>query len=289
MPKIKANQLDFHYWQSGQGRDLVLIHGLGGNLAGWHLDLVPELQREYRVTTYDLRGHGRTEATGEGYTTRDMVDDLRALMDALGIEDACLVGNSWGADIALHFALLHPQRVWSLVLIEPALLAPLASTYRRQEWSGWEYASKTVEALSGEPIPESRRFDLEYLLQQLLLIPILFGPSKGRPRDAELVTRVADVLRPMWEGEGENQDGELTPETVHRIRSRTILIYEGDSIFLEANELLRDRLPDCETAVLPSAGIKHFTGLENPGLILEHALRFLRSAPDSPPMSNTPE
>jgi len=287
MPKIKANELDFHYWQSGQGRDLVLIHGLGGNLAGWHLDLVPELQREFRVTTYDLRGHGRTDAPAEGYTTRDMVDDLRGLMDALNIQSACLVGNSWGADIALHFALLHPDRVWSLVLIEPALLAPLSSTYREQNWDGWEYASRTVEALSGEPIPNNRRFDLEYLLQQLLLIPILFGPSRGRPRDAELVSRVAEVLRPMWKGNDE--DRELTPDTVHRIPSRTILIYEGDSIFLAANELLRDRLPDCEVAVLPSAGIKHFTGLENPGLILEHARRFLRSAPESPPWSHTVE
>ena len=123
------------------------------------------------------------------------------------------------------------------------------------------------------------------MLQQLLLIPVLFGPSKGRPRDAELVTRVTDVLRPMWEGR--RQDGELSPETVHQIPSRTILIYEADSIFIEANQLLRERLPDCEVAVLPSAGIKHFTGLENPGLILEHARRFLRRAPRSSPLSKT--
>ena len=113
MPKITANQLDFHYWQSGQGEDLVLIHGLGGNLAGWHLDLVPELQRDYRVTTYDLRGHGRTDAPEAGYTTRDMVEDLSGLLDVLGIESASLFGNSWGADIALHFALLHSERVRS--------------------------------------------------------------------------------------------------------------------------------------------------------------------------------
>src|SRR3954467_7832901 len=110
MPHIQANNRSFHYWQSGQGPDIVLVHGLGGNLAGWHLGVVPELQLHYRVLTYDLRGHGRSDAA-PGYTTADMVQDLVGLLDALEIHTAAVVGHSWGGDIALHLAQLHPDRV----------------------------------------------------------------------------------------------------------------------------------------------------------------------------------
>src|SRR5438132_13773128 len=153
MPKIRVGGLNFHYWQTGEGPELVLVHGLGGNLAGWHLTMVPELQRDYRITTYDLRGHGRSDAPPGGYTTGDMADDLRALMDALRIEQAAVVGHSWGADIALHFALAHPDRVSQLALIEGALLAPLADQYRREDWEGWPYVTTTLEHLVGAPIP----------------------------------------------------------------------------------------------------------------------------------------
>jgi pimeloyl-ACP methyl ester carboxylesterase len=273
MPKLRANGLNFHYWQSGQGPDLVMIHGLGGNLAGWHLEMVPELQGEYRVTTYDLRGHGRSDAPAAGYRTREMAEDLCQIMDVLGIDSAHLVGHSWGVDIALHFALLHPERVRDLVLIEGALLATLADVYRRRDWEGWSYVSETIETLSGEPIPEEKRYDLEHLLQQLVLIPTLYGPSAGRPRDGALVSRVADVLRPIWEGM--EQGGQLSADYVARINHRAILIYEANSVFFRAFELLRDRLPRCTTEILPAGKLRHFSGLEHPGRTIELTKDFL--------------
>jgi len=193
VPRIQVNNLGFHYWQSGQGPDIVLVHGLGGNLAGWHLGVVPELQQEYRVLTYDLRGHGRSDATPAGYTTGDMVQDLRGIIDALEIESAAVVGHSWGGDIAIHFAQLHPSYVSELIVIEGALLAPLASVYRSPNWDGWPYAIATLEELLGRPIPEENRFDLEYLLRQLIEVPIIYGPSQGRPRDEEVIFRVLDA------------------------------------------------------------------------------------------------
>src|SRR5262245_4763515 len=168
MPRIKANNLNFHYWRSGHGPEVVLVHGLGGNLAGWHIGILPVLQQEYRVLTYDLRGHGRSDGPPAGYTTGDMVQDLRGVLDGLDIERAAFVGHSWGADIILHFALLHPDRVSELVILEGGLLAPLASVYRRPDWSGWPYAVNTLETLLGRPIPQESHYDLEYLLRQLI-------------------------------------------------------------------------------------------------------------------------
>jgi pimeloyl-ACP methyl ester carboxylesterase len=275
MPKIRADGLNLHYWQSGEGPELVLVHGLGGNLAGWHLSMVPELQRDYRITTYDLRGHGRSDAPPGGYTTRDMADDLRALMDVLHIDQAAVVGHSWGADIALHFALAHPDRVSQLALIEGALLAPLANQYRHEDWEGWPYVTTTLEHLAGAPIPADKLHDLEYLLKLLLEIPIMYGPAKGRARDEDVVLRVLEVLTPMWNGDG--PEGGLTVESLARIQHPALLIYEANSVFLAAYRALRDELPRCTSALLPAGKLKHFTGLEHPELILGHLKAFLEA------------
>lgn len=274
MPKIEANNLKFHYWRSGQGADLVLVHGLGGNLAGWHLNMVPALQQEYRVLTYDLRGHGRSDAPPAGYATGDMAQDLCGLLDALEIEKAALVGHSWGADIVLHFALLHPDRVSELVIVEGGLLAPLAPSYRSPEWNGWPYVTGTIEALLGRPIPDENRCDLDYLIRQLIEIPIQYGPGRGRPRDEEIVFRVLDVLKPMWEGR--EADGNMGLESIARIPHPTLLVYEADSVFLEAHRELSDRLPASSSVILPGAGtLKHFTSLEHPELIVSNTRTFL--------------
>jgi pimeloyl-ACP methyl ester carboxylesterase len=274
MPKIRVNDVNFHYWRSGEGPDLVLVHGLGGNLAGWHLTMVPELQRDYRVTTYDLRGHGRSDAPPTGYTTRGMAEDLRGLLDALDIGEARVAGHSWGADIALHFALLHPDRVSQLVLIETGLLVPLADHYRRQDWEGWPYVTSTLEQLLGAPIPADKRHDLEYLVKLLIEIPIMYGPAKGRLRDEEAVLRVLEVLMPVWSGDGAS--GELTVDALSRIPHPTLIIHEANSVFRTAQKILSDRLPYSSSVVLPGGKLKHFTSLEHPEMILKHMNAFLQ-------------
>ena len=282
MPKIKVNDLSLHYWQSGQGRDVVLVHGLGGNLAGWHLGVVPELQLQYRVLTYDLRGHGRSDVV-PGYTTADMVQDLVGLLDALEIKTAAFVGHSWGSDIVLHLAQLHPDRVSEIVVIEGALLAPLAPVYRSPEWDGWPYASATLEGLLGRPIPEEHRCDFEYLIKTLIEIPIIYGPSQGRQRNEDLVFRVLDVLRPMWEGR--EADGNMSLESLSRIHQQTLLLYESNSAYAEAQRELSKRLPASESVALPTGDFKHFSTLEHPAQIVTSILGFLKRRRLAPEVS----
>jgi pimeloyl-ACP methyl ester carboxylesterase len=272
MPKIRANGLDLHYWQSGQGPDVVLVHGLGGNLAGWHLTMVPELQKDHRVTTYDLRGHGRSEAPARGYTTLDMAEDLAGLLDGLGIAQASLAGHSWGADIALHFALLYPEKVSDLVLVEAALLAPLADDYRSRQWAGWPYVMETLEQLSGGPIPADKRYDLEHMVRLLMEIPVMYGPAQGRLRDEVVIGRVLEVVMPVWNGQ--RAATELTVEALEAIRHPALALYESNSVCLNALDELRDRMPQLEVALLPGGKVRHFTGLEHPELILQHMKEF---------------
>ena len=76
MPKIHANGLNFHYQQAGEGPDVVLIHGVTGDLSIWFLcKAMGVLGRSFRVTAYDLRGHGYSDVAPSGYTSADQAGD----------------------------------------------------------------------------------------------------------------------------------------------------------------------------------------------------------------------
>ena len=105
MPFCHANGLRFHYQQAGEGPDVVLVHGVTGDLSIWFLcKAIQTLSARYRVTAYDLRGHGYSDVPPDRYTSADHAADLFALMDALGIARATVIGHSFGGAIAMHAA-----------------------------------------------------------------------------------------------------------------------------------------------------------------------------------------
>jgi pimeloyl-ACP methyl ester carboxylesterase len=121
MPTIETNGIRTHYMQldieSGERcEDLVMVHGLGTSMSFWYLPHAVELSKRYRVTLYDLRGHGRSSMPLSGYSAATLGRDLRALLDALGIERAHLVGHSFGGVVALDVACQLPGRIIDLVL-----------------------------------------------------------------------------------------------------------------------------------------------------------------------------
>jgi pimeloyl-ACP methyl ester carboxylesterase len=108
--------------EQGEGIPIVLLHGLTATrryvVMGSRL-----LERSgHRVISYDARGHGRSSPAErpEAYEYQDLVADLEAVMDALGIARAVLAGASMGAHTALALALRAPQRVAALAVITPA-------------------------------------------------------------------------------------------------------------------------------------------------------------------------
>ena len=132
MPKLVANGIDFHYQQSGAGPDVVLIHGVTGDLSIWFLcEAMGILGRSFRVTAFDLRGHGYSGLPRDGYTSADQAADVMAIMDALEIDHAVLVGHSFGAVIAMHAAVLFPDRVDAARALRP-VLPGAAAPGRRQ-------------------------------------------------------------------------------------------------------------------------------------------------------------
>jgi len=270
MPKIKANGVNLHFITVGMGPDVVMLHGFLGNLAVWHLYMAPLLRRDHRVTTYDLRGHGYSDVTPTGYSAAAMAEDLRCFLDALGIERPILVGHSFGADVAMYFSLLYPDRVSQLVALEPGLAA-LVHLRNDKHWAGWSaWAAKLEEA--GIQVPEDKRTDAAFLLQLSLATPKFYGPARGLPRNREPLLHLIRNTTLLQDYE---EVGALTLNAVRTLQTPTLLVYGNQSPFIGSYDFLRQALPNCKPVLLP--GGEHFGPLEQPQLLTGHIQQFLKA------------
>ncbi len=276
MPKLLLDSgLDLHYQQVGEGPDVVMVHGITGNLAVWHLHIVPALCESFRVLTYDLRGHGYSGTPATGYSADDMADDLLELLDGLGLERPAVVGHSYGADIALYFAARHPDRVTQVVAIEPALPA-LEELRAHDGWVGWRYWVAALER-AGHRVPPERRSDLRYLMHATIDLPKQWGPLQGLPRNPKPFLR---LLERTTLPEDYRRVGTLTLDRLAAIETPVVLMCAEHSAFLETFEYLRERLPSVDPILLPQTEWGHFGPLEQPDLVARHiAARLMRPDP----------
>jgi pimeloyl-ACP methyl ester carboxylesterase len=116
MPKVKVNDIQVYYELKGKGFPLVMICGMGWNLAMWDPRLVEGLSKHFKLVLFDNRGAGRTEISKREYTIRLFADDTAGLMNALGISKAHILGHSMGGAVAQELAINYPEKVEKLIL-----------------------------------------------------------------------------------------------------------------------------------------------------------------------------
>ena len=134
-----------YYEIRGEGEPLVLIVGLGADISEWEWEgIIGWLATKYRVLAFDNRGAGRTDKPDIRYSIDMMADDTAGLMQALGMQQACIVGISMGGRIALALALLHADCVKKLILVS-------TSARSIKNWRRYFFA-----ILSGMPILRSK-------------------------------------------------------------------------------------------------------------------------------------
>lgn len=121
--RTKVGEWDIRYHTSGRGPHMVLIHGLGANLFCWRW-ILPILRAKYTVTMLDLPGFGGSSKIPERhYGLDEQTERLRDFLDARGIRQTYIVGNSMGGNIALWFAAQYPDRTLGCAVIAPATSA----------------------------------------------------------------------------------------------------------------------------------------------------------------------
>ena len=114
---IQARGISFRCrdW-GGDGRDILLLHGLASNARFWDL-MAPHLH-EYHLVAVDQRSHGLSGKPEEGYDFANFAADVAAVIETLGLRRPVVVGHSWGGNVGMQVALDYPELLASLVCID---------------------------------------------------------------------------------------------------------------------------------------------------------------------------
>lgn len=258
MAEITANGLRFHVQRLGAPADgttrqtVVMLHGLAtDNLSSFYFTIGNPIAREHEVLLYDMRGHGRSERPDDGYTVVDGVADLHALLDALEVHHpVVLLSNSYGGAVALGFALTHPDRVAGLVMVE--------SHFPVEGWG--EHMAGSLAVLAFGLVEDEAK---DYLAQ---------------PKRRKLNRLVAQAESLMYRTSMLDDLKTAAPVTAAQmasIEAPMLALYGAGSDIVDRAEDLDRHVPNCDLRML--AEHSHWLLLENPGLVVDHALPFLAS------------
>lgn len=225
--------------------DLILIHGMGGSRADWSR-VRAALPAHWNVLSYDLRGFGQSRA--EEGVAFSHADDLRALMDARGIDSTRVAGVSMGGAIALDFALTHPERVSHLTLVSPALV-------------GWEWSDEW-KALWRDVANAARSGDMALARERWWNHP-MFAIVRASDAAAELRRSIEAYHGRQWFHD--DQRAELPDiERLHELAVPTLLL-TGEKDVTDMRliaDVIENAAPGTVRIDYPGAG--HVLHLERP-------------------------
>ncbi|MDW7772818.1 MAG: alpha/beta fold hydrolase [Desulfobulbaceae bacterium] len=284
MSKIILDKFSLSYKCIGKGRDIVLIHGLAANSGFWSPNLLMPLARQYRVTLFDLRGHGKSNMPATGYTSADMAKDFLSLLDYLNIQDADVIGHSFGGVVALHGAILSPKRIRSLVLADTRLRTFEPTLTARDLCRNEKFSRKL--AILGIKLPENENETGLWLLEQMAspewrdkrellrkmqgFPPFAGANANGSIRTAE---RWLELLRTTTARQDFTKPAGLSIDKIRRLRQPILVICGENSTAIRTMTGLRKHLANCIPHIMEDAG--HFFPMTHPAKFLGVVQKFL--------------
>ena len=271
---IKVNGINVHYKTYGQGDPVfVLLHGFGASLFSWH-EVIAPLAEMGTVIAYDRPAFGLTERPlewdGENpYSQESQVELAIGLMDALGIEQAILVGNSAGGTISMLTTLKYPERVQSLILVDPAVYAgggapawsrPLLGTPQMRHLG--PLVARQIQTRGPELV------ELAWHDPAKITPEILEGYQKP--------LRVDNWDKALWELTISSRESGLA-ERLSEFDLPVLVITGDDDRIVPTEQSLRlaEEIPNAQLAVIPQCG--HVPHEECPDVFMQAVTNFLDS------------
>lgn len=255
------------YLATGQGQPVVLIHGVGLNKEMWGGQVVG-LATQYRVIAYDMLGHGDSPRPEPGTELLGYADQLRELLDHLGLTQVTVIGFSMGGLVARAFALHYPQYLQGLVVLN--------SVFNRTPEQRAGVIARTAQAAQHGPDANaeaalSRWFSREYQAANPAQIAAIRQTLASNDPQGYLTTYELFATQDMYRA-----------DDLGNIRVPT-LIATGEldpGSTPEMAEQLAQRIPGARAAVL--AEQRHMMPVESPRLVNQLLLDFLATSQARP-------
>jgi non-heme chloroperoxidase len=251
-----------HYTEQGDptGEAIIFLHGYSDSWFSFSR-VLPLLSPSYHAFALTQRGHGDSDKPECCYTPNDFAADVDGFMEAVGIDEATLVGASTGALFAQRVALSYPRRVSRLVLI-----APQTPAHELEALSGFREEVRTLE----DPVPpefvrEFQESTIYYPVPEEFLETAI----------SESLKLPAQVWRDYLDQAVLSIDHDYVVE-LGEIKAPTLIMWgEHDALFpREEQERLAEAIPDATLKVYPETG--HAVHWERPEQVVQDLEEFMR-------------
>jgi pimeloyl-ACP methyl ester carboxylesterase len=279
---IEANGLRLHVHEWGDSRTkhaLILLHDYTETTSAWE-EVAVDLSREYRVIAVDQRGHGQSDrASDHDYSRASQVEDISAVIEALGLRTATLVGHGMGGANAICYAAEHPDVVSALIIIEaaPEVLRSGIETMRRVLASGDDFATlDDVSEVFRQYYPYATTDQLDRRARAAVTVtqdgsyswafdPIFRDPTARPPEPDPGQRRLAN----LW-------------DCVEHVQCPVMIVSgsETDMVTPEAIQRLHRRIIGSRRSLIEEAG--HAVPTDQPAPLAQHIREFLQSLSSSP-------
>jgi 3-oxoadipate enol-lactonase len=262
---IASNGVHLYYESHGHGFPLVLAYGLGGNTGMW-AGQIEAFSRQNRLMLWDPRGHGPSESPPQPdpYGLQTSAEDLRGLLDHLGIARAYIGGQSMGGGIAARFAVTYPERVAALLIIDSASASglPMSAAMRAMR-------EKTIELAETQGMAAVA----DYVISAN---PNLRTQAEASPAARQRLRQMFLDLNPT--GYAHTIRAMLT-ETfptaqLASLTMPTLVLVGDEDPALDAARWTHQQISSSQLVILPQAG--HLSNLDRPEAFNTSVLDFLR-------------
>ncbi|MBU0806310.1 MAG: alpha/beta hydrolase [Gammaproteobacteria bacterium] len=264
LKQISVHDLNIHYYEGGpsDAQTILLVHGFAANKDNW-LRFARHLTQDYRVIAHDLPGFGASSKPAGSYDIGTQTERLADIIDALGLDQLHLMGNSMGGHISALYAARYPTRIRSLTLLDNAGITSPQPSELRLRLSRGETNPLVVKS------PE----DFQRLLAFIFVKPP-YLPESLKGYFAEQAAHNSAHYEQIFAHLVERYIP-LEPE-LSKIQAPTLIIWGAEDRVLDVSsvEVMQPLLHKPHVVIMPNTG--HAPMIEQPELTAQHLRAFLK-------------
>ncbi len=252
MPTIDRDGVSIYYEDNGAGLPVLLTHGYAATTHMWRSQIAA-LSGDYRLIPWDMRGHGQSDSPEDEsrYSREHTIEDIRAILDELGLERAVIAGHSLGGYMSLAFQAKYPERAQALILqgCGPGYRNPEA----RREWN--ESRLARADRLESEGLA-SHDGGVDFVVSEHRSAAGLARAARGMltQHDSLVIDGLAAIAVPAL-----------------------LLVGEDDTPFRNGIDYMERGIANTEKHVFPGAG--HAVNMEQPEAVTAAMRDFLAGLP----------